>query len=174
MNEPMLADSPETLARQYGRKVFMAAYRVLGNAAQAEDVQQDVFLRLVEAQPSGVDSWVAYLTASAVRSAIDLLRRHRRWGRVMALWRIDHAEAAESAEHSGINHERTQRLRNALARLPRREAQCFGLRYLQGMEIEDIARTLGLSGNNINVILHRARKRLEALLHETEEEISHD
>lgn len=172
--ESIPIESPEALARQYGRTVFHAAYRVLGNAAQAEDVQQDVFLRLVESQPSAVDSWAAYLTTSAVRASIDVLRRHRRWGRVMAMWRVDHVDAVESAEQSSIEHERVRRLRDALSRLPRREAQCFGLRYLQGLDIDAIARTLKLSGNNVNVILHRARKRLEARLHETTEDIHHD
>ena len=171
MTDPTPADSPEALARQYGRAVFKAAYRVLGDATLAEDVQQDVFLRLVETRPSGVDSWPAYLTASAVRAAIDLLRRRQRWWRLMALWNAHEPTAAESAEQSGIDRERAQRLRSALARLPRREAQCFGLRYLEGLDIGAIARALALSENNVNVVLHRARKRLEAELSETAEEI---
>jgi RNA polymerase sigma factor (sigma-70 family) len=153
-----------TLARLYGPLVFKAAYRVLGDASQAEDVQQTVFLRLLETQPSKVDSWPAYLTASAVRGAIDLLRRQQRWWRILPLWDSQEPATEESPEHIGIEHERGKRLRKALAKLPRREAQCFSLRHLEGMEISEIAIATELSENNVHVTLHRARRRLEECL----------
>ena len=65
------------LARQYGPAVFRAAWRVLGSRAAAEDVQQQLFLKLLESPPQDVSSWPAYLTASATRLAIDHLRSAR-------------------------------------------------------------------------------------------------
>jgi hypothetical protein len=55
-------DDVTALARQYGPAVFRAAWRVLGVRAAAEDVQQQVFLRLIESPPRNVESWPAYLT----------------------------------------------------------------------------------------------------------------
>ena len=158
------ASDPETLARQYGPLVFKAAYRVLGDTSLAEDVQQEVFLRLIETSPRAVASWPAYLTASATRSAIDVLRRQRRWWRLLPLWQMHAPTEAPSAEDTGIAREQAQRLRGALAALPRREAQCFGLRYLQSLDIGEIAQALSMTENNVNVTLHRARRRLEAQL----------
>lgn len=172
MTEFAVPDAPEALAHRYGRLVFKAAYRVLGDAALAEDVQQEVFLRLLEAPPADVKSWPAYLSASAVRGAIDVLRRQRRWWRVLPLWSAQEPTAAPSAEHENIARERGRQLRDALAALPRREAQCFGLRYLQGLDIGDIAQALEMSENNVNVTLHRARRRLEARLGDTATEIA--
>jgi RNA polymerase sigma-70 factor (ECF subfamily) len=150
----------------YGRMVFQAAHRVLGNSNQAEDVQQDVFLRLIESKPAQVQSWPAYLRAAATRTAIDVLRRERRWWRLLPPWSGPEPEAPETAEDTGIDHERARRLRKALARLPQREARCFGLRYLQDMDISEISVALNLSENNIHVSLHRARRRLADLLAE--------
>lgn len=158
------ADRPEALARQYGALVYRAAYRVLGDAAMAEDVQQDVFLRLIEQPPRDVASWPAFLTAAAVRTAIDRQRRQRRWWRLLPMWRAQAPDHAASAEDAGLHDERARRLREALAELSEREAQCFSLRYLQGLDIPEIAQALALSTNNINVTLHRARRRLEARL----------
>lgn len=157
-------DAPAALARLHGPLVFRAAYRVLGDAALAEDVQQDVFLRLVESRPHGVVSWPAYLVAAATRTAIDVLRRQRRWWRWQQPLNDHDAVASDSPELSGIERERAQRLRTELAKLSRREAQCFGLRYLQGLDIAAIAQALQLTENNVHVSLHRARRRLEARL----------
>jgi RNA polymerase sigma factor (sigma-70 family) len=185
VTESAVSDDPEALARQYGPLVFKAAYRVLGEASLAEDVQQDVFLRLIETrygstrhgstqhgsmQHGSVTSWPAYLTASATRAAIDVLRRQRRWWRLLPLWRMHAPTEAPSAEDTGLARERAQGLRAALAGLPRREAQCFGLRYLQDLDIGEIARVLEMTENNVHVTLHRARRRLEARLgdHTTE------
>lgn len=167
-----LPDEPAALARLYGPLVFKAAYRILGDASQAEDVQQEVFLRLLERPPQGVASWPAYLTTAALRAAIDQRRRQQRWWRVLPMWRAQAPTESDSAEQAGLDAEQGQRLRDALGALPRREAQCFSLRYLQGLEIGDIAQALGLSANNINVILHRARRRLEARLGAANVEIS--
>ena len=167
MNEETAA-----LAHDYGRLVFNAAYRVLGDAALAEDVQQDVFLKLIESRSARVESWPAYLVASAVRGAIDQLRRQKRWSHLMRMWTTHEAGSTASAEQAGIASERGQRLRVALTRLSRREAQCFSLRYLENLDISEIAQALALSENNVNVTLHRARRRLEAQLGDSSQEIT--
>ena len=164
MAESTASDDPEALARQYGPLVFKAAYRVLGDASLAEDVHQEVFLRLIEAWPDAVNSWPAYLSAAATRAAIDVLRRQRRWWRLLPLWQMHAPTEAPSTEDTGLAREQAQRLRSALAQLPRREAQCFGLRYLQSLDIGEIAQALAMTENNVNVTLHRARRRLEAQL----------
>lgn len=171
LTESPLSDAPEHLARLYGPLVFKAAYRVLGDASMAEDVQQDVFLRLLETRPGAVDAWPAWLSAAATRAAIDVLRRRHRWRRLLPLWRAQQPATAASAEQIGIEGERADRLRAALATLPRREAQCFGLRYLQGLEIGEIAQALSMRENNVNVVLHRARRRLEAQLGDAAPEV---
>ncbi|GGA68347.1 RNA polymerase subunit sigma-24 [Arenimonas soli] len=161
------ADDPEVLARLYGPLVYKAAYRVLGDVTLAEDAQQEVFLRLLQAPRKGVESWPAYLTAASARVAIDMLRRQQRWWRVLPQWLAQAPTTTPSAEHMGIQDQQAEQLRSAIARLPKQQARCFGMRYLEGMEIGDIARALEISENNAGVILHRARRGLEAQLRET-------
>lgn len=151
-----------TLAQQHGAIVFRAAYRVLGDRSQSEDVQQEVFLRLLESRPKGVDCWAAYLSTCGSRAAINRLRRQQRWWRLLPLWRMHVVAEAPSAEADLAQRERAEQLRSALGALSQREAQCFGLRYLQDMTVGEIASALALSENNVSVILHRARQRIEA------------
>lgn len=171
MSETPDSSDPAVLAREHGRLVFRAAYRVLGDAAQAEDVQQEVFLRLLQSERREVVSWPAFLTATATRLAIDVLRRRQRWWALLPQWRAQAEEATESPETLGIEAERARRLRQALGRLSRREAQCFALRYMEGLDLPEVAAELRLTENNVGVILHRARRRLEAILDDTNEEV---
>jgi len=150
------------LARLHGAAVFRAAYRVLGEASAAEDVQQDVFLRLLESKPEPVDCWPAYLCTAATRAAIDRLRKQHRWWRLLSSLRLQRPAAMASVEQSGVDSERAHQLRTALVTLSRREAQCFSLRHMQQLEISEIAEALSMSENNVGVALHRTRRRLEA------------
>lgn len=152
------------LARTYGRSVFQAAYRVLGEASQAEDVQQEVFLRLLEKPVGEVASWPAYLTTLAVRMAIDRLRNRQRWRRLLPMWRATTPPAFDSTEHDAVQAERAHRLRAALCVLKPREAECFALRFVHGMEIAAIAQATGMTSNHVGVCLHRATRALEARL----------
>ena len=149
------------LARQYGPMVFRAAWRVLGARAAAEDVQQQVFLRLIESPPRNVASWPAYLTTTATRHAIDHLRRQRRWRLLAPLWKTEEPEdsPAEDAERA----EAGRFMREALARLNPRDASCFVMRHLHGLTPSAIGSALGLSENHVSVSVHRARKALEAI-----------
>jgi RNA polymerase sigma-70 factor (ECF subfamily) len=154
-------DDVAALARQYGPAVFRAAWRVLGTRAAAEDVQQQVFLRLIESPPRNVESWPAYLTTMSTRLAIDHLRRHRRWRLLAPLWKADDPEdsPAEDAERA----EASRFMRAALARLNSRDASCFVMRHLHGLAPAAIGAALGISENHVSVSVHRARKALEAM-----------
>jgi len=149
------------LARQYGPAVFRAAWRVLGARAAAEDVQQQVFLRLIESPPRNVESWPAYLTTMGTRLAIDHLRRQRRWRLLAPLWKADEPEdsPAEDAERA----EAARFMRTALVRLNPRDASCFVMRHLHGLAPAAIGAALGISENHVSVSVHRARKALEAM-----------
>ncbi|GHA86420.1 RNA polymerase sigma factor [Cognatilysobacter bugurensis] len=158
------------LARVHGPLVFRTAYRLLGDQAQAEDVQQEVFLRLLESRHDGIASWPAYLTSAATRLAIDVLRRRQRWWRLLPTWRAQTPVSAPSAEEASIEAQRAAQLRAALGALSRREAQCFALRYLEGFDLAEVAAALRMTENNVSVVLHRARRRLEAQLSQFAEE----
>jgi RNA polymerase sigma factor (sigma-70 family) len=169
-NDPVTDAAPPdvaSLARIYGRTVFMAAYRVLGDVGQAEDTQQEVFLRLLEKPIGDIASWPAYLTTLTVRMAIDRLRSRQRWRRLLPKWRASAPDAFDSTEHDAIQLERARRLRAALCVLKPREAECFTLRFVQGMDIPAIAQATGMTSNHVGVCLHRATRALEARLGET-------
>lgn len=165
MSAPTSSDELAGLARQYGPLVYRAAYRLVGSHAAAQDVQQDLFLHLLQRPLPTVRSWPAYLTAAAVRLALNHLRRRRQWRAVLPFLPFlpdRESQSDASPEQAFVAEQTAVQLRNALARLKSREAQCFALRYLHGFDIAQIAASVGITENNVSVCLHRAIKRLEA------------
>lgn len=161
---PLPHEEVATLAHRYGRHVFAVAFRILGDHAQAEDVQQEVFLRLLERPMSEVVTWQAMLTTLTARLAIDRLRQRKRWQLLKSLWQTSLMTTVDDPEQEALQAERAERLRQEIARLKPREAECFTLRCILAMDITDIAIATGMSVNHVGVCLHRATRALESRL----------
>lgn len=154
----------EELFREHHGRVFNAAYRITGSAADAEDVLQTVFLRLSRRQDNlGLDEGAAsYLHRAAINAGLDLLRSRKR-ARAVDLDSVGDqlAEASEIGPSARSENSELRRiLRTAVARLSPRAAEIFSLRYFEGYGNLEIADMLGSSQTAIAVILHRARHRL--------------
>jgi RNA polymerase sigma-70 factor (ECF subfamily) len=145
----------ELYERHY-EAVFRAALRVTGNPADAEDVLQTVFLRiLARGGDLGAAPPAAYFRRAAVNASVDLLRR-----------RAVHAESVydDRAPHAAVRPPSLlkERLRRAIATLDSEDATLFLLRHVEGLSIEELAVMFELEKNNVAVRLHRIRQRLQA------------
>jgi RNA polymerase sigma-70 factor, ECF subfamily len=151
-----LAGFAELYERHYSA-VYRAALRVTGNPADAEDVLQTVFLRVLARGGDVADAPppAAYFRRAAVNAAVDLLRR-----------RAVHAESAydDRAPHAASQPPSLlkERLRRAVATLDSEDATLFLLRHVEGLSIEELAGMFELEKNNVAVRLHRIRHRLQA------------
>ncbi|MDO8834692.1 MAG: sigma-70 family RNA polymerase sigma factor [Vicinamibacterales bacterium] len=150
-----LAGCAEVYERHY-EAVYRAALRVTGNPADAEDVLQTVFLRVL-ASGGHVEATLlpaAYFRRAAVNAAVDLLRR-----------RTVHAESVydDQAPHAAVPPPSLlkERLRRAIATLDHDDATLFLLRYVEGLPNDELARMFRLEKNNVAVRLHRIRLRLQ-------------
>lgn len=164
------SDPPDfdALFEAHHERVYRAAYRVTGRHADAEDVLQTVFVRLVQSNQTPWHSNAgAYLARSAVNAALDLLRRRDR--DVPVEHPPDVGTDAEAALDERQNDEIAAGLRRALAAINPRAAEMFVLRYFEDYENQMIAGMLGTSPNTVNVTLHRARQTLQGLLKELRE-----
>jgi RNA polymerase sigma-70 factor (ECF subfamily) len=154
---PMPSTPVAGFAELYDRHyeaVFRAALRVTGNPADAEDVVQTVFLRLM-ARSGDVEAPVAYLRRAAVNAAVDVLRRRE----LRAGGASDNHTSHATVQPPVLLKER---LRRALATLDRDDATLFLLRHVEGLSIEELAGMFRMEKNNVTVRLHRIRHRLQA------------
>lgn len=154
----------DRIVREQGPMVFGTAWRILGHAADTEDVVQEVFLeayRVRAAEP--VRCWPALLRRLAACRALDRLRQRRP---VLSLNGLHLAGNGDDPEATAIGKELAARLRQAVAELPEREATVFCLRYFDDLPNQRIAEILSIHPGAVGVALHKARAKLEALLTE--------
>ena len=165
--ELVLADDQDAftvLVERYKDAVQNLAYRMLSNAAEAEDVTQETFVRaytqLATYKPA--HKFSTWLLSIASHLAIDQLRRRR----FLALpledvpfldWVVD---VGTSPEQSALEGEQQDEVQTYLQRLPGKYRAVIVLRYWYDFSYEEIARTLNLTPALVKARLHRARELL--------------
>lgn len=163
----LVTDQPaselETLFQAHHGRVFRTAQRITGSVADAEDVLQTVFLRLVKGQKDY--DWSrnpeAYLSRAAINASLDLLRSRTRF-RAVALDEADASYAGSflSPEAAHADRELQTLVRQAVSRLGKTAGEMFVLRYYEGFDNKEIAALLNTSPLVVGVVLHRARTKL--------------
>jgi RNA polymerase sigma-70 factor (ECF subfamily) len=166
LEEPAIAipDELEQSFRAHHGLVFRTAYRITGNAGDAEDVLQTVFLRLLRRGPNAepLDKPESYLRRAAINAALDVIRS-RRVDQTVPLPEDASGLMPTTRVQADLIGLR-QALTRALAQLKPRPAEIFALRFIEGLSNRQIAQTLGISQVLVAVIVHRTRQQLRKQL----------
>jgi len=137
-----------------------AAYRFAGNSADAEDIAQEAFLKILDSahryQPTA--SFRTYLFRVVTRLCFDLARR-KRVRRHQQLF--DLAANGPSPEGVSILDERAAAVRQALDSLPAAQKMAVVLRYYEDLGYREIAAVLDTTDKGVERLLARARASLE-------------
>lgn len=160
-----MPDWDEILARD-GPAVWRIAYRIVGNRTDADDCFQEAFLAAWEVSRRGpVRHWPGLLKRLVAARAVDRLRKRirRRPQEAVADWESVRGDAPTPSQATETAELSTQ-LRDALAELPPKQAECFCLQVLEGWSYAEIAEHMQETIDAVGVLLHRARKRLRSLL----------
>lgn len=154
---------------EHHRAVYSAAYRIVNDPGQAQDVVQDVFLR-VWRRPDSFDAergdLGAYLRLMGRSRALDLWREAQVRGRAADRLRLV-GDDAPSDDHPAVLAERDQdraELRAAVGKLPDAQREAIVLAYWGGLTADQIARRahvpLGTAKSRIRLGLARLRDEL--------------
>ena len=153
----------ERLFQEHYELVYRTAYSILRNAADAEDVLQTVFVRLVrrEATPDPGSNVKGYFYRAAVNVSLDVVRAKRRYELVADTERFEVAVDSSESQRAERSH---RQLTDALARLSADTVHLLLLRYAHGYSDKEISELLGATRGAIAVRLLRARARLRKLM----------
>jgi RNA polymerase sigma-70 factor (ECF subfamily) len=156
------------LCEQHQNRIFTFTRYYLGNREDAEDVTQEVLLRLWEhGRQVPEPELPAWLTRVARNACVDVLRKRRTYpaavgsdpgALVGAAARGPGPDSLAEASQFG------QHLERALQLLPEAQRAVLVLREVQGMKYEEISESVGLPVNTVKVYLHRGRQALRGHL----------
>lgn len=156
------------LYRRYGRLVYSLAFRVVGTAEEAEDVTQEIFLKLWQTcdynpQRGALSTYLSLMTRSR---AIDWVRSRAARRRLAQRWEtMNAATAAENAplEWASIG-EQAHHVRAALAELSPAEREVLEIAYYEGLSQSQISRRLDIPLGTVKTRSRQALKKLRRLL----------
>ena len=145
------------------RGLWAYAHRAGGQAALADDIVQDAYIRLLQADTAALAP--PQLKAYLYRTATNLLRDH--WRRTRRDVPDTDADFDRPDRSSADRLDLGIDLHEAFAHLPEQQRALLWLSYAEGYPHRDVARMLGLGEKSVRVLLFRARKKLLAVLHRT-------
>jgi RNA polymerase sigma-70 factor (ECF subfamily) len=157
-------DAFRIIVERHSRPIYRAAYRITSNAADADDVVQETFLRAYRALANfdARASLATWLHRIAINCALDLIdSRKRRDGRISDgadLAMI--ASTAASPDRVVLSSEMQRAIAAAMAGLTGNERTAFVLRHFEGMPLEEIGEILGTRLNATKNTVFRAVKKL--------------
>ncbi len=162
------------LVEHHGRAVYRVAFRMTGNASDAEDVVQETFLKAYR-QLGRFESranFGTWLHRIAVNCSIDLIRSRPR--REDAIDGVDleaiggpplaSGTAEASPERLMLSAEVKDRVNSAMSALSALERAAFVLRHFEGHSIDEITRALGLKTNAAKHSIFRAVRKMRIAL----------
>lgn len=165
----------DRIVEQHSAEIAALANRLLGWPGDVDDVVQEVFIAVFLGLKRfrgecRLRTWLFTIT-------VNKCRRHRfhRLCRLRPV-AIENVQELESRDRSGdqaaMDREIFARVRRAVLALPQKHREIVALRYLQGLETEEICQLLGITANAMQVRLNRARQRLKEQLGDLFEEKS--
>ena len=164
----------EQLYRLHYPRVTRLCRLLLADAHEAEDVAQEVFIKLwqasqTETRPMAWEPWLTRVTVNACRD-----RRRSGWWK---WWRAPRQTAADDVssvldcpswrptpEEDALTREVVGRIWQAFRELPSRQQEVFALRYIEGWSTEEVADALRLSVGSVKQHLYRAVHRLRSVI----------
>jgi RNA polymerase sigma-70 factor (ECF subfamily) len=175
------AVAPETWVDNHGDYLFRFAWKRLQNREIAEDVVQETYLEALRGFNAfrGDASERTWLISILRHKIVDYFRKssredlvhdeksfdgsedsfdeHGKWAIKPLNWKYDPKNLLEKKEFWQV-------LKRCLAELPQRMAHTFALRELEELESTEISQIIGISLNNLSVVLYRARMKLRRCL----------
>ena len=146
-------------------KLYRFSLRIVGNAPEAEDVVQEVFIKLWKKrneldQLNNIEAWCMRATRNL---SIDKLRsKHKRLGMIPE--GFDIKSTAATPDRLAESSDTLTRIKNFMNKLPEKQKMVMQLRDIEGMSYQEITEALSMPMNQVKVYLFRARQQIRAQL----------
>ena len=151
------------ILQEFRRKVFGLAWSFLRNREAAQDVAQDVFIKVWRALPgfdgrASLSTWIYTITRNTSLSALRARRLQSSLSDPDVMDAVEATDASASADTlaDGVS------LQRLVDQLPTKQRQVIMLFYMEEQSHEEVATMLAMPVGTVKTLLHRARARLSA------------
>lgn len=158
------------LVEKYQKLVYTLALKLLKKPEEAEEMAQDTFVKAFQKLDSyeGKSKFSTWLYSITYNACISELRKRR-----IEFKSLDDRQISDQEEQKMHDYYRETKkedqekyLNLALEKLPEDDQVLVTLYYYENQSMDEISAITGLTVSNIKVKIHRARKRMQVLLHE--------
>lgn len=143
--------------------LYALCYQMLKNSLEAEEVVQDSFMKLWQAQEKGTKQTTAWLYQVAKNQCLDLIRRRKHEMKYQQ-HNLLNQQICKSAYDELINAELSEHISSAIEELKEPYKSLIVLREISQLSYQQLSDVLDLSVQQIKVYLHRARNTLKEKL----------
>ncbi|NOX97474.1 MAG: sigma-70 family RNA polymerase sigma factor [Nitrospirae bacterium] len=158
----------EALVRKYHSRIYRLSYRLVGNGEDAQDISQEVFIRLHKFinKHNPHRSLLSWLFKVATNLSIDFRRsrQRRHYFRQKYASRSDNEHSSSSLTKSAdqilVNKELNEIVNSLLNYLTEKERAVFTLRDLEDFSSEEVVEILGCASGTVRCHLHKARTKI--------------
>lgn len=156
------------LVNRYKDLVFSLALRMLNNREEAEEIAQDVFIKVYKSLhkfkgDSKLSTWIYKIVYN---SCLDRLKQYKKQYALVPIDEFTEGQIKtfDNALDAMIEDDRKQTIQDSINKLPSDEAFLLTLYYYEEQSLEEISKIVGLTPNNVKVKLFRSRKKLTSIL----------
>lgn len=153
---------------RYGDMVYTLVNRTLGDGEEAQDVTQDIFVKVYSSlgKYNGTSAFSTWLYRVAYNAAISHIRKHKRRPSGMDENRLANVtdDDMDGVFRKAAEEKRYADLEAALSKLDHDERAIISMFYMEDRSINDISEITGISVANVKVKLYRIRKKLYILM----------
>ena len=158
------------LVDRYKDLVFSLALKMVKTREEAEEVAQDTFIKVFKSlgQFKGDSKFSTWIYKVTYNTCLDRLKKQKREQQVVSIdeFNTNQIKSIDNALDKMENEEREKAIQDCIQLLPADDAFLLTLFYFEEQSLEEIAKVIGLTANNVKVKLFRSRKKLTTILKE--------
>ena len=156
------------LVDRYKDLVFSLALKMVKNREEAEEVAQDTFIKVFKSlsQFKGDSKFSTWIYKVTYNTCLDRLKKQKREQQVVSIdeFNTNQIKSIDNALDKMENEEREKAIQECIQLLPADDAFLLTLFYFEEQSLEEIAKVIRLTANNVKVKLFRSRKKLTTIL----------
>ncbi len=156
----MTRDAFNVIIHRLNRKLFAIAFRIVKNQQEAEDIVQEVFMKMwmMKKRLDDYNDIDAFAVTITKNSCIDQVRKWKNIDTRRDTADIRNPDYSPSPFEKLVNTETAAIMERIINELPPATRDLVQMREINGMPYDEIARIKGININNLRVVLSRARK----------------